>query len=163
MINAISLQNLMEVMKMMAVTEQLIADFYRTCAETWEEDRPFWMAIVSEEEKHASNIDKMARIISFKPERFEIGRPFNQTAIRTIMTGVEGHLKRLQEGMIPRDRLMVVARDIEASVIEKNYSEIVRTTDVEYLDLMNEITKETCDHKTSIEQRIQELKRGEKS
>lgn len=162
MINSVSLHNLLEVMKMMAVNEQLIADFYRTCAEIWEEDRAFWSAIVADEEKHAKNIEKMAQIIALKPGIFEIGRPFNKIAIQTIMTGIEGQHKRLKEGLIPRDRLMVVARDIEASLIERHYNEVVRTTDAEYIKLMNEITRETIDHKNVIEQRIQALKNGGK-
>jgi hypothetical protein len=45
-------------------------------------------------------------------------------------------------------------RDIESSVMEKCYGEIVRTTDVEYLSPVDEVTKETRDHRNSIEQRI---------
>jgi rubrerythrin len=160
MIKSEILQNLIDVMKLMAAAELYIADFYRNCAEIYEEDRAFWLAIVAEEAKHAKNIERMTQIIALKPERFEIGRPFNQTAIRTIMTGIEGHLKRLKEGPITRDRLMLMARDIESSVMEKYYDEVVRTTDVEYLSLMNEVTKETRDHRHSIEQRIQALRAG---
>ncbi len=153
MLTPVGLQNLLDVMKLMAATEQLIAEFYRTCADVWEEDRDFWLATVAEEEKHAANIEKMARIVAARPERFEIGRPFNPMAIRTIMAGVEGHLRRLKEGQITRDRLMIVARDIEASLMEKSYGEIVRTTDVEYLDLVREILEDTDRHKQSIERR----------
>jgi len=163
MLTQMALQNLLETMGMMAATEKLVANFYQTCSEMCEADRAFWLAIAKEEEKHARNIERMSQIVALKPEHFEIGRPFNQTAIRTIMAGVEGHLKRLQEGIIPRERLMVVARDIEASVMEKNYGEIVRTTDLEYLNLVNEITQETTDHRNVIEQRIQALKAGGKS
>lgn len=163
MITPISLQNLLDVMKMMAATEKLIADFYRACAEIWEEDREFWMPIVQDEEKHALNIDRMAQIIALKPERFEICRPFNQLAIKTIMTGIEGNLKNLKEGRIDRNRLIIVARDIEASVMEKYYGEIVRTNDVEYMNLVKEVTSETSNHKKKIEQRLQSLKAGGKS
>jgi hypothetical protein len=160
MITPISLQNLLDVMKMMAATEQLIADFYRTCAEMWEEDRSFWLPIVQDEEKHALNIEKMAGIIALKSERFEIGRPFNSMAIKTIMKGVESNLKNLREGRIDRNQIMIMARDIEASVMEKHYGEIVRTNDVEYMTLVKEITAETSNHKNRIDERIQALKTG---
>ncbi len=158
MIAAAALQNLLGVMKMMAETEQLIAGYYRNCADAWEEDRGFWLAIAAEEERHAGNLDRMARIIAARPERFELGRPFNTTAIRTVMTGIENQLKQLKEGRVARDRLMITARDMEASVIEKHYGEIVRTSDAEYLTLLKEITKDTFDHKRAIEERIQALK-----
>ena len=46
---------------------------------------------------------------------------------------------------------------------KKHYSEIDRTTDIEYPNLVNEITKETGDHKDRIEQCILALKNGGKS
>jgi len=159
MITSTGLQNLLAVMTMMAETERLIADFYRTCADLWEEDREFWLSIVAEEEKHAANLDRMARIVAARPERFEIGRPFNQAAIRTVTAGIESQLKRLKEDRVTRERLLYMARDTEASVIEKFYGEIVRTSDVEYLTLLKEITQETLDHKRGIEERIQALKK----
>lgn len=160
MIQGIFLQNLLEIMKVMADTELLFAEFYRNCAETWEDDREFWMGIVVEEEKHARNIEKMSQLVSLKPERFEIGRPFNQMSIRTIMTGVNDNLKRLREGLISNERALLLARDMENSVIEKNYGEIVRTSDIEYLNLLKEIVQETVNHRKGIEQRIQILKEG---
>lgn len=102
----------------------------------------------------------MARILTLKPESFETGRPFNQTGIQTFMNGIEGLLKRLKEGLITRDRVIFVARDIEASIMEKCYHELLRTTDLEYMTLVNEVTKETSDHKDRIEKRIQALKAG---
>jgi hypothetical protein len=163
MAKLLDLKNLMDVMKMMADAERLIGEFYRNCAEQWEEDRDFWRAIADEEEKHARNIESMARIIALKPERFEIGRPFNQMGIQTFMNGIADHLKRLQEGLVNRERAMFVALDIEASVLEKCYHELVRTNDAEYLILMNELTKEAGEHRHSIAKRIQKLKDEEGS
>jgi hypothetical protein len=65
---------------MMISTELLISDLYQTCAEIWEQDGAFWSALVEEEKKHAMNMKKMAKIIADKPERFDMGRPFNQIA-----------------------------------------------------------------------------------
>ncbi|MDY0045571.1 MAG: hypothetical protein RBS82_13035, partial [Syntrophales bacterium] len=76
MITPFALQNLAEIMKMMKETELLIATLYETCADIWEEDRKFWMDTAAEENKHASNIEKMAHIIASRPEHFVLGRPF---------------------------------------------------------------------------------------
>lgn len=143
---------------MMISTELLISDLYQTCAEIWEQDGAFWSALVEEEKKHAMNMKKMAKIIADKPERFDMGRPFNQIAIKTIMNGINDNRKRLKEGLIDRSRMMFLARDIEDSLIEKNYSEIVRTNDLEYHNLMSEIEEETRKHKSMMTKRIQALK-----
>lgn len=157
MITPVALQNLTDVMKMMAETERLIAELYRTCAEVWVEDRDFWLETVAEEEKHAKNIETMAGIIAARPERFELGRPFNQTAIKTIKAGLESNLERVKKGEINRKNMLNLARDIEASVIEKSYGEIVRTKDLEYQTLVKEIITDTFNHKKIIEERIRAI------
>lgn len=158
MLTAKGLQDLLGIMKMMADNERLIGSFYQSCAETWEQDRTFWLNIAAEEEKHARNIERMVQIISLKPEQFQIGRLFNTVAIQTVMAGIKGQLKRLKEKQMTRKQAIFVARDIESSLIEKNYGEIVKTRDIEYLTLMKEVTGETEKHKESIERHIQEIK-----
>ena len=160
MITQTGLRNLLEVMELMAANERLIGDFYQACARTWEEDRTFWLDIAAEEEKHAQYIERMTRIVSLRPDHFEIGRLFNKTAIQTIMNGIKGHLKRLRKRAITRNQAINVARDLELSIIEKNFGEILRTTDVEYLTLVKEIEEDTRQHRNSIEQRMRELKTG---
>lgn len=160
MITPTGLQNLTEVMTMMADTERLIAELYRNCAKQWEEDREFWLETVAEEEKHAQNIELMQRIVTEKPERFEIGRPFNKMAINTIRAGLKTQLERIKSGQFTREQILNVARDIEGSLIEKSYGDIVRTNDVEYRTLVKEIVTDTMNHKKYIEERIQAIKAG---
>lgn len=150
-------------MNTMAAIERLIGDFYQECGEIWEEDRTFWMHIAAEEEKHAQYIERMAEIVALKPERFEIGRPFNQAAAQTVMAGIKKNLKRMKEGLITQERAMFITRDIEHSLMEKNYGEIVKTSDPEYLMLVREIMEETGTHRNSIDERIQTMKPGGKS
>ena len=100
MVTSATLKNLTDTMKMMAAAERLVGDFYRDCAEIWEEDGAFWLEIAAEEEKHATQLERMAQILTLKPERFETGRPFNRTGIQTFMNGIEGLRQRLKEGMI---------------------------------------------------------------
>lgn len=153
-----ALQNLSGVMKMMAETERLIAELYRTCAEIWVEDGDFWRETAAAEERHAHNIETMAGIMAARPERFELGRLFNPMAIKTIKTGLEGNLERLKKGDITREKMLHLARDIEASVIEKSYNDIVRTKDLEFQTLVREIVDETVSHRNKFEERVRALK-----
>lgn len=160
MVTSATLMNLTDTMKMMAAAERLVGDFYRDCAEIWEEDRAFWQEIAAEEEKHATHLERMAQILTLKPERFATGRPFNRTSIQTFMNGIAGLRQRLKEGLITRERAVFAARDVEASILEKSYHEFLHTSDTEYLTLVNGIKQETGDHKDRIEKRIQALKAG---
>ncbi len=160
MVKSTTLPYLLDTMKMMAAAERLVGDFYRDCAEIWAEDRDFWLDFAAEEEKHAGHLERMARILALRPERFETGRPFNRASVQTFMTGIEGLRKRLKEGSITRERAVFAARDVEASILEKCYHEFLHTTDAEYSTLVNGITQETKDHKDRIEKRIQKLQAG---
>jgi hypothetical protein len=160
MITPFALQNLAEIMKLMEETELLIAALYETCADIWEKDRKFWIETAAEEKKHAKNIEKMARIIASRPEQFVLGRPFNMTALKTIRTGLEKEMVRVQNGRITREQMLYLARDVEASLIEKSYSEIVKTQNLEYLSLVKDIVTETARHKKNLDERIAQVKAG---
>ncbi len=51
-----------------------------------------------------------------------------------------------------------MARDIEQSVLESNYAEIVKTADAEYNTLMKDILSQTYEHKKMIQEKIAEMK-----
>jgi len=157
MITTKGLKDLLGVMEIMAANERLIGSFYQSCAETWEQDRIFWLTIAAEEENTRKYSEDGT---DYKPKAGTISdwTFFNMAAIQTVMAGIRGHLKRLKEKQMTRGQAIFVARDIESSLIEKNYGEIVKTGDIEYLTLMKEVTEETEKHKESIERHIQEIK-----
>ncbi len=151
------LQKLLDIMACLAESERAIARLYRRCAETWKEDDAFWLHLEAQEIGHIRNIDRMAEMIRRNPDRFELHRPFNTTAIRTFITGVEQDMDRLNKGALSQRRALILARDIESSIIEKTYHEIVKTGETDYLNLVKQVVAETCSHKDAIEKRLGEL------
>lgn len=63
-------------------------------------------------------------------------------------------MEKIKSGGISQKSAISIACDSEQSVIEYRYSEIVKTTDVEYNTLVQEIINETKQHKTKIEQKM---------
>ena len=153
-----NLDNILHVLQYMAQLELALAEFYEACAQTWEEDEDFWSRLGQQERQHAQNIRKMAEIISEKYEFFESFRPFNPAAVRTIISGIEDNRHRLKGGGISKRNALFIARDIERSLIEAKYSEIVKTTDIEYKNLLTAIITQTEAHENLIDKRIQEAK-----
>lgn len=142
---------ILEVLAAMAETEQIIAKFYEACSELSQETSEFWNGISKAEIQHSENIKKMIEIISTKPERFEKGRPFNIFAIKTFNDGVKIYINRLQNGEIQKNKCFFIARDIEQSLLENRYGEIVKTDDIEFKTLIREIVSETEEHKAILE------------
>jgi len=146
------------VLEAMRQYELLLADFYRHCAGVWTEDRALWDNLVSAEIQHADNISKMKDIIAGKQKNFAIGRPFNLVALNTAMAGLKENTRRLISGELSREKMLIIARDLEQSVLESSYAEIVKTADVEYNTLMKSILSQTYEHKKIIQDRIAGMK-----
>jgi len=156
------LNSILEVLKLMAQSEQMLGELYRACGIKWSEDRDFWTEISSQEDKHALYIKKIGEIISKRPENFEKGRPFNVFAIKTIIKGMQDKLLKIKEGSIPRKNAFFTARDFEQSILEDRYGEIVKSDDIEYIALTQEILSDTLTHKNRLDQKIKEITEDKK-
>jgi hypothetical protein len=150
---------ILEQLGVMVKTELMIAKFYRTCARIWGKDKAFWLGLEGDENLHADNIRKMARIVIEKFELFEAYRPFNPVAMKTIISGIENNIQRLDSGEITEDNVFFIVRDIERSLIESKYDELVKTNDVEYQTLVKKIVSQTLGHHHKIEKKIEVIER----
>lgn len=152
--NPQNLQQLLKVMEDMTDLELTLARLYQTCSEVFPEDTHFWNAIKAQEEKHADLIRKMAGMVAANPQEYTLGRNFNPTAIRTIKNGIVAHIDALKQGDVPRAKMLTIARDIEGSVLETNYREMIKTANVQFMELVGRIDSETSVHKTLMVKKI---------
>ncbi len=148
------LSGILEMLKQMALFETKIAEMYSVCASTWTEDSPFWLSIWRDELRHARHIEQMTDIIRKKPERFTAGRPFNVHALTTVVNDIIKKTGMIRRKEIAQDQFLFIARSFEQGYIEDRYGEIVKTEDVEYQTLMQEVVSDTRQHKDKINRRI---------
>ncbi|HSB80560.1 MAG TPA: hypothetical protein VLM91_17400 [Candidatus Methylomirabilis sp.] len=154
---------LAEVAKVLQILETIgrlevtMAEFYATCAEVWTADSSFWQGLQVEEHQHSQNIEKMAAIITRRQDHFELNRAFNPTAINTFIAYVTSMIQRVREQREPRlepAQVLAMARDMEQSIIEGKYNEIVKTNDAEYLRMTRGILADTLVHRNKIADRL---------
>jgi len=155
---SLGLGEIKEVLTVMAEVEMTLARFYKTCGEIWPEDRAFWAHLVEQETQHARNILRMGKIIAQKTRLFEVHRPFNSAAMKTVLSGICANIERAKKGEFSRQRVLAIANDLEKSLIEAKYSEVFKTTDVEYQNLVNQIVKDTKNHQQIIARRLADAK-----
>lgn len=153
-----TMQDVLGVMKDMAALEVALAELYQACSEQFPEDRNFWLAIRNQEELHAQFIRRLADLISSHPQEFRFGRPFNSVAIKTIMSSVAGYTDQIRKGELQRQRALFIARDIENSVLEANYREIVSTDNIEFRKTIDLIAKDTLAHKNLLAAKVAKSK-----
>jgi hypothetical protein len=153
------IEKITRALEAMSQYELTLSDFYKQCAGIWTEDQAFWQNLAHAEAGHAENIQKMREIIIKKQENFEAGRPFNPIAINTAMAGLNDDARRLTSGAVSFEKMLIMARDIEQSILESHYAEIVKTADLEYQTLMKGILSQTYEHKKIIQEKIDDIKR----
>jgi len=141
------LQNVLDVMDDMAKLELALAEMYQACSEQFPDDKNFWLAIGRQEKLHAKFIRQLAEQIASHPEEFRFGRSFNSTAVKTILTSVIGYIDQVRKGQFERQRALFIARDIENSVLEAKYREIVSTDNIEFRKIIDRIGADTLAHK----------------
>ena len=146
--------HVLHIMKTLAEAEMAVATLYKECSLVWKGEQNFWLQLVSEEKKHANNIEKMAKIFSKKPKQFESGRPLNIVAIHTFIEGINENITRLKAGGMSKLNTLFIARDIERALIETKYAEILKSGDVEFNGLTREIVSDTMRHKILLDKKI---------
>ncbi len=152
------LQSIVKALQLMVEIELAMEEFYNTCAYTWKEDAEFWSSIADEEKKHAENITRMKEILLNKPDRFEKNRLFNPAAIKTTIDYIKDNTQKVRQGALKKDRAFFIARDIEQSLIEQKYSDVVKTDDFEYNSLIKETISQTLSHRNHFLKKIAEKK-----
>ena len=106
-----------------------MANSYGLCGEPAGNGPEFWAALAQEERGHAETIRRLAAILA----------------------------ERLRTGEISRSdqhRLLSLARDVEQSVLEAKWNEIVKTADAEFRVLIQAVVSETIAHKAKIAARL---------
>jgi polyribonucleotide nucleotidyltransferase len=151
-------KNISNILEIMAELEGVISELYKTAGDLWEEDRNFWSALAQAELAHAEYIRKMADILNEKPREFEIGRPLAAAGIRTVISGVQNNIQKLKKGEIHKKQILFISRDIEQSLLESRYAEILKTKDTDYQKLIYDVALQTEGHKSLLIKKIEEAK-----
>ncbi len=154
---------ILNTLHLMTELEEAMAAFYRTCAQVRGEASEPWLDLAQEERCHAEYVTRMASLIAECPDRFERRRNLNPAAIRTFLDYVESTTERLRRRELPATdltRLLSMAYDMEQSILESKFGEIVRSTDTKFQALMREIMADTAAHRERLGRLLAEGRRA---
>ena len=151
-----NLEELQEALKIMAQLETAVSILYKICAKKWEEDGDFWLSLSNDEIKHSENVKKLADIITNSETTFLHNRPFTANSVQSAINGIMKTIERLKSEDISKKKMLSIALDIENSMLERKYSEIVKTNDIEYQTISKIIDEETKTHRDKIKQKLAE-------
>jgi hypothetical protein len=153
-------KEIFRVLDWMINLELTISELYQSCAEVWPEEKDFWSVLAQAELQHVANIKKMVDIVAKKPKAFQKGRPFTTAGVNTALSGLKDNIQKIKNGEITKTRALFIAWDFEESLLEFKYGEIVKTNDIEYCGLLDEIVSQTVVHRNYINGKIKNAKRA---
>ena len=150
-------------LKLISKGERHVSEFYRLCGDVLAEEKDFWHALAASEESHAEAALKMAALVAKDPGKYKPGRAFNAASIRLFGLHLNDLVARMRAGKIEKNELLSLAVDIESSVVELNYGEIVETEVPAYHALSRRLEEETGQHRQAFEKRMKKGAQGGKS
>jgi rubrerythrin len=143
----------LEVLKVLAKLELAVAHFYAACAKAYPEDCTLWEGLGDEEQLHAAHLERMGQILAERPAEFERNRSFSVAAVQTFIAYADSATQRIRSLPIPKaeyPQILAVAQDIEKSILESKYGEVVKGTNPEFRSLVTELVTDTAAHRARL-------------
>jgi hypothetical protein len=151
------IQEVIENLRFLSKGERYIAEFYRLCGDVFADEKAFWYDVAKCEQEHAEMALIMADLIEKEPEKYGPGKSFSVSVIRLFGFHVENLIERMRKGKILKQELLSVAADLESSVLELCYGDIVRTNVKEYCALARKLDEDTKEHRKAFEERMMNM------
>lgn len=155
-----ALQEVVETLRIMAEVEKTVGEFYRNCAGSFRHDSDFWLGLAEDEGLHADVLTKLSQMVSRKPNEYRRGRLPSVGALRTFISRIQSDQERLSSGTLTMDNALLVAYLMETTVIECNYTEVVRTTNPKCLEALKNLSSATVKHKGKVKEKMENHKKG---
>ncbi|MGM0441366.1 MAG: hypothetical protein ACQEQC_02990 [Elusimicrobiota bacterium] len=157
-----NLEKVLGLLENLRELELKVAQFYNTAAEKWDDESNYWNTLAAEEEKHAASLRRMGEIIQKNPNKFDAGRVFNPVAVKTVIRGIDENIERLKKDKIDLKKMIFIALDIENSLLENKYREIVNSNNLEFTNLVKEITEDTQRHRNKLNIKKDEIRKNDR-
>jgi hypothetical protein len=144
----------LETLEALGDHELALAELYGTFARVWTDDGAMWKNLASSERSHAGALRRLARIVAARPGAFRPARALTAAATKLQADYVMSRAAEVASGVVARRTAMLMARDIESSILETRFDELFDTDDGDYLTIAAGVVAETGAHYRLLEQRL---------
>ncbi len=152
----IELNKVREYFSAVAEAEAAVGEFYALCHEYWP-DEELWPKIAAEEAVHAGAVRKMLELVAKSPDSFAVLKPLSPTPVRLFIEGVKANAAKVRGMVYNKTNAMAVSRDLEQSIIESRYDQLLACADPAYKALAGGLTADSRVHKEKFSARLATL------
>ncbi len=157
-----NLKQILLLIEFLKELELKISQMYKAAAVKWEKEKYFLITLSQEEEKHVCHLTTMSDMLEKNPGQFERGRFFSPMAIRTVIRGIDENRERIKQNKLNLKKMLSIAIDIENSLLERNYKELVKSDNVKYGTLVREIEEDTIKHRDKLKNKLEQYKQNDR-
>ena len=144
-----------DLLEMMAVHEEKVSELYQTYAAALPEWRAFWTTIALEERSHAAWLRGLKSKLEVEGGLLNRER-FNITGIHTSMDYLKRKCEEVREKGTTPLRALILALDLEGSLIEKEYFLVYKSDLVSIQEVFNKLREQTAGHYQRMQDKINE-------
>jgi len=149
-----SVADQLETIGMMAAHESAIADLYEAYAGKFPQQVEFFRSLAAEEREHARSIVGFAEKVRTREARVNPDR-FSSLEILTSLDNVHQQLREAERRRdIPLVEILSACADLEDSLLERRYFEILEGDGPELRQLLETLAGETEAHRDKVRQAL---------
>jgi len=142
--------------KFLSEVENGIARFYQVCSGYWPEEE-IWAGLAREEKVHAESVLAMLAAVEAAPEKFTLLKPLVMRPLELFMEGLRTDEAKVRSGAYKKINAMAVSRDIEHSLIESRYDNLLESRDAVYNTYVRGMIEDTRRHGAAFSSRLATL------
>jgi len=146
-----------QIVDLLAENELAIKQLYEFYAKTFPKEAVFWLDIANDEKDHAMALLSLKEKVDDIYVYFDEER-FTPEAILSTKNYINERIKYVIENKINFLTALSVARDVENSLIERNYFKVFESDTPKIKNVLKKLEKETLEHRTRVENRFEEEK-----
>lgn len=143
-------QSQIETIELMAKNEEAVAALYKSYSIKFPYYKNFWINLSKDEITHANWIRLF--LDKFKNEELKFNKNrFNKGAVKLFLSYLKNEKEKAEKGNINTIGALSVALDIEKSLIEKNFFEIMDSDSGALQKVLSNLASATTIHQKKVE------------
>ncbi|NLV24546.1 MAG: hypothetical protein GXY54_07145 [Deltaproteobacteria bacterium] len=151
-------RKLNEVLVLLRGNEMAMNRLYQQYAESFPEDRVFWLEIGDQEFFHAEEIDKLRGLVaagSLYPAKVTI----QAEAIKANIGYINNLIEECRRGSLSKKKAYTLALDLEKAILERKFLNILNfSMSEDYKSVRDKLLAETESHRQHISAKLSSLK-----
>jgi hypothetical protein len=154
-------ESTLETLAALTEFELALADLYTVCDALFREDAALWHGLQRAEKRHAGYVKRIAELVAQTPAAFACGRPVTAAATRAQCDYVRHQTSELARGVVAPRTALLVAAELERSILESRFYELVVSDDPEFCRLTDTIIDETKEHSEAVAEQLRRRPEGD--